>query len=101
VINKYLTKSKFCLLVILILIVILRLHIFSILSCYTTKEIIMGKGENELKIPTMLERDNEEEVAYTVRAQIGKTEIFDGVETNTYGYNGTFLGPMQMVDRMM
>ncbi|MFD1927119.1 multicopper oxidase family protein [Sporosarcina siberiensis] len=56
-------------------------------------------GENELKIPSMLERDNEEEVAYTVRAQIGKTEIFDGIETNTYGYNGTFLGPMLRLDK--
>jgi len=56
-------------------------------------------GENELGIPSMLERDNKEaEVAYTVRAQIGKTEIFDGIETNTYGYNGTFLGPMLRLD---
>lgn len=29
-------------------------------------------GENELKIPSMLERDNKEEVAYTVRAWKGK-----------------------------
>ncbi|MEK5069722.1 multicopper oxidase family protein [Sporosarcina sp. FSL K6-1508] len=56
-------------------------------------------GENELKIPSMLERDNKEEVAYTVRAQKGKTEIFDGIETNTYGYNGTFLGPMLRLDK--
>ncbi|WP_438311536.1 multicopper oxidase family protein [Sporosarcina sp. FA9] len=56
-------------------------------------------GENELKIPAMLERDNKEEVAYTVRAQIGKTEIFDGIETNTYGYNGTFLGPMLRLEK--
>lgn len=56
-------------------------------------------GENELKIPSMLERDNKEEIAYTVRAQIGKTEIFDGIETNTYGYNGTFLGPMLRLDK--
>lgn len=50
-------------------------------------------GENELKIPSMLERDEEEGVVYTVRAQKGKTEIFDGIETETYGYNGSFLGP--------
>lgn len=56
-------------------------------------------GENELKIPSMLERDNKEEVAYTVRAQKGETEIFDGIETNTYGYNGTFLGPMLRLDK--
>lgn len=56
-------------------------------------------GENELKIPSVLERDNEEGVVYTVRAQRGKTEIFDGIETNTYGYNGTFLGPMLRFDK--
>src|SRR5690625_5979593 len=51
-------------------------------------------GENELKIPSILERDDEEGVVYTVRAQKGKTEIFDGIETTTYGYNGAFLGSM-------
>lgn len=51
-------------------------------------------GENELKIPPMFERDKGEGVEYTVRAQKGKTEIFDGIETNTYGYNGAFLGPV-------
>lgn len=56
-------------------------------------------GENELKIPSMLEPDNEEGVVYTVRAQEGKTEIFDGIETTTYGYNGTFLGPMLRLEK--
>ncbi|MEK4084280.1 multicopper oxidase family protein [Psychrobacillus sp. FSL K6-1415] len=56
-------------------------------------------GENELKIPSMLKPDNEEGVVYTVRAQEGKTEIFDGIETTTYGYNGTFLGPMLRLEK--
>lgn len=47
-------------------------------------------GENELKIPSMLEPDNEEGVAYTVRAQEGKTEIFDGIETTTMDTMGRF-----------
>lgn len=51
-------------------------------------------GENEIKIPAELKRNNKDEAVYTVRAQKGKTEIFDGVQTNTYGYNGSFLGPM-------
>lgn len=50
-------------------------------------------GENALKIPPMLERNKGEGVEYTVRAQKGKTEIFNGSETDTYGYNGSFLGP--------
>lgn len=60
-------------------------------------EVIMlhdSTGENELKIPAMLEQDAGEGVVYTVRAQEGKTEIFNGTETQTYGYNGSFLGPM-------
>ncbi|WP_010650466.1 multicopper oxidase family protein [Oceanobacillus massiliensis] len=51
-------------------------------------------GEKELKIPSVLGSDNEEEVVYTVRAQKGETEIFDGTKTKTYGYNGSFLGPV-------
>src|SRR5699024_4159670 len=53
-------------------------------------------GENELKIPAALgnESDNESEVAYTVRAHKGETEIFDGAKTKTYRYNGDFLGPV-------
>ena len=51
-------------------------------------------GENELKMPPVLESDNKKEVVYTVRAQKGETEIFDGTKTQTYGYNGAFLGPV-------
>src|SRR5699024_6072082 len=53
-------------------------------------------GENELKIPSLHEDENEKkgEVAYTVRAQKGETEIFEGTKTKTLGYNGDFLGPV-------
>src|SRR5699024_2838026 len=51
-------------------------------------------GENELKIPPVLDSSSEDEVTYIVRAQKGETEIFDGNETKTYGYNGDFLGPV-------
>jgi len=51
-------------------------------------------GENELKIPPVLDSISEDEVTYIVRAQKGETEIFDGTETKTYGYNGDFLGPV-------
>lgn len=56
-------------------------------------------GENELKIPLELPRDNDEGVTYTVKAQKGKTEIFNGIETNTLGYNGAFLGPMLRLEK--
>lgn len=51
-------------------------------------------GENELNIPPILKREPGEGIVYTVRAQKGVTQLFDGVQTKTYGYNGTFLGPM-------
>lgn len=57
-------------------------------------------GENELNIPPMLEPDHRDDnqVEYTVRAQTGETEIFDGSKTKTYGYNGSFLGPMLRIE---
>jgi len=53
-------------------------------------------GENELNIPPMLESDKEteDEVYYTIDAQQGQTEIFDGIQTKTLGYNSSFLGPV-------
>src|SRR5699024_10668650 len=53
-------------------------------------------GENELNVPPMLASDleTEDEDHYTIDAQAGRTEIFDNVETETPGYNGSFLGPI-------
>lgn len=55
-----------------------------------------SSGENELKIPSVLESDKEigNEVFYTIEAQKGKTEIFEGIQTETLGYNSSFLGPV-------
>lgn len=57
-------------------------------------ELNDSTGENELTIPPILERDAEARFDYTVTAQKGQTEIFDGYKTDTYGYNGSLLGPM-------
>lgn len=51
-------------------------------------------GENELALPILLEPENEEGIVYDITAQKGTTEFFDGVETVSYGYNGSFLGPV-------
>ncbi len=53
-------------------------------------------GENELKIPPILKSDKEEgnDIYYSIEAQKGKTEIFEGTETETLGYNSSFLGPV-------
>ncbi|HLR59325.1 MAG TPA: multicopper oxidase domain-containing protein [Pseudogracilibacillus sp.] len=53
-------------------------------------------GENELNIPPILASDSETEsnIYYTIDAQQGQTEIFDGIQTKTLGYNSAFLGPV-------
>jgi len=53
-------------------------------------------GNNEMKVPPILESDKETEndVYYTIDAQQGQTEIFEGVQTKTLGYNSSFLGPV-------
>jgi len=58
-------------------------------------------GENELKIPPILQKDKEEgnDVYYTIEAQQGETEIFDGIQTKTLGYNGSFLGPVMRLKK--
>ncbi len=48
-------------------------------------------GENELALPSILEPKNG---IVDITAQKGITEIFKGIETETYGYNGSFLGPI-------
>lgn len=58
-------------------------------------------GENELKLPPVLESDKEteDEVYYTIEAKKGETEIFDGVMTETLGYNNSFLGPVVKLEK--
>nr|WP_246197214.1 multicopper oxidase domain-containing protein [Cytobacillus depressus] len=53
-------------------------------------------GENELAIPPLLEQKNG---IYHIAAQLGTTEIFKSVQTETYGYNGSFLGPVIRVNK--
>ncbi|MFD2117120.1 multicopper oxidase family protein [Paenibacillus yanchengensis] len=49
-------------------------------------------GENKLAIPALLEPDKKG--VYTVKAQQGKTAFFEGVLSETFGYNGDLLGPI-------
>src|SRR5690625_3198810 len=58
-------------------------------------------GENELKIPPILQQDKEEgnDVYYTIEAQKGQTEIFDGIQTKTLGYNASFIVPVMKLKK--
>lgn len=48
-------------------------------------------GENEVALPPFVEP---KDGIVHITAQQGTTEIFNGIETETYGYNGAFLGPI-------
>lgn len=51
-------------------------------------------GENELLLPPLIEP---KDGVIDITAQQGTTEIYEGVQTETYGYNGSFLGPIIQV----
>ncbi|MGG0658323.1 multicopper oxidase domain-containing protein [Rummeliibacillus pycnus] len=66
-------------------------------------ELKSSLGENELTFPHVLKPDQmiNNTISYTIRAQQGTSEIFDGIKTKTYGYNGDFLGPVIRVQKGM
>lgn len=55
-----------------------------------------NKGEQALSFPPILEPTSMDgnSVTYDLTAQQGKMTFIDDIETNTYGYNGNFLGPV-------
>lgn len=52
--------------------------------------------QNKLKLPPLLESDQETptDIFYTLTTQSGTTAFKDGPLTETYGYNGSYLGPV-------
>src|SRR5690625_4316230 len=58
-------------------------------------------GENELNIPPILKSDHLEgnDVYYTIEAQKGQTQIFEGIQTATLGFNSSFLGPVMKLKK--
>lgn len=59
-----------------------------------------SKGTHPLAIPSVLQPVYEHgEAVYTLRAEAGETEIIDGIKTETYGYNGSFLGPVMRLKK--
>ncbi|WP_342578559.1 multicopper oxidase domain-containing protein [Psychrobacillus sp. FSL K6-2843] len=53
-------------------------------------------GENELILPPLIES---KDGVIDITAQQGTTEFYEDVQTETYGYNGSFLGPIIQVVR--
>lgn len=54
-----------------------------------------------LAIPVVLNdlNDNPNKAEFKLNIQKGKMKFIDGLETNTYGYNGNYLGPVIRVKR--
>lgn len=52
-----------------------------------------SEGIQELAIPPLLKREENADFDYEVIAQEGTTPFFEGVSTQTFGYNGDLLGP--------
>ncbi|MDQ6597916.1 multicopper oxidase family protein [Bacillus salipaludis] len=73
------------------------------MSHESVTELKSSLGKNELSFPKILKPDREDNksISYTIRAQQGISEIFDGIKTKTYGYNGDFLGPVIRVEKGM
>ncbi|MGX9135079.1 multicopper oxidase family protein [Rummeliibacillus sp. JY-2-4R] len=73
------------------------------MSHESVTELKSGFGKNKLTFPKLLKPDqtNNNSVSYTIRAKQGTTEIYKGIKTKTYGYNGDFLGPVIRVENGM
>ncbi len=65
----------------------------SMMSSGNPPSLVPSNGTNELLIPPVLEKQQGQDYDYEVTAQEGVTEFFDGIKTETYGYNGDLLGP--------
>lgn len=57
-----------------------------------------SEGINELTVPPLLEKQQGQNYDYEVIAQEGTFEFFEGISTETYGYNGDLLGPTLKIE---
>lgn len=59
------------------------------------------KGKNSLPIPLLLEDKNpaDDVAEFYLKAQKSTKSFLDGVETESYGYNGDYLGPVIKVQK--
>ena len=58
--------------------------------------LVSNTGQQQLTYPELLTpiEENGNNVTYELTAKEGKMTFVDGIETDTYGYNGDFLGPV-------
>lgn len=84
-------------------VVIIGLFGFLITYIYTKPVDFLNKElefQNKLSIPPLLESTTEKGVKiFKLQTQAGTTEIFKGKITNTWGFNGSLLGPTIRVNK--
>lgn len=70
-------------------------------STIKTNNESYAMGKQSLPIPEILEDEDPDpsKAAFTITAQKGMTEFIDGRKTETFGYNGNYLGPAIRVHR--
>lgn len=62
----------------------------------TTELVPSNEPSNKLNLPSILEgvTNPDGEISYTITAQQGNTQLKEGAATQSYGYNGSILGPI-------
>jgi suppressor of ftsI len=85
------------------IVVLLLLAVLGLAGCgeETVTNVGKLKFENALKIPELLEPTKDEDGTkhFTLTMQSGQTEILSGKMTDTWGINGSYLGPTIKVSR--
>ena len=65
------------------------------------QKLLANEGTEPLTFPPLLTPVTQEgnNVTYVLTAQEGKMTFVNGIETDTFGYNGNFLGPILRLDK--
>lgn len=74
------------------------LTLLLISGCTTLPDVPPGNGDagNELKIPELLVDldDDPDEAQFKLNVDYGRTSFMEGFDSETLGYNGSYLGPL-------
>ncbi|MDD2427486.1 MAG: multicopper oxidase domain-containing protein [Eubacteriales bacterium] len=94
--NTASTKIKLTILVLIVVVLAFGGIVLILLSGRWLPRGPIAKNANELKIPPLLEDLNPdpETAEYELEAQYGRTNFIGSQQTPTFGYNGSYLGPV-------
>lgn len=89
-------RAAFIIFLIALIIIIGAFLIILGINMFRDKDEDTPVSGNELKIPTLLQDLNPDPLVtdYELKAMEGQSEFIEGKKTDTYGYNGNYLGPV-------